>query len=229
MRCGLATGDRIVVIAGRVPDRAPSWGAAAAQAARGAVRPVVGDPWFTEEVAGATLRVSALAFFQVNTAGAGALVDLVAEALTPGSDDTLLDGYSGGGLFAATVGAAVRRVICVESGADAVADARHNLRRLLPGRHRVVRGRFERVAPELDEPWTITVVDPPRAGLGKPGVAAAIATEPRAIAYVSCEAASLARDTHILGGAGYALDWVTPVDMFPQTFHIEAVASFSRV
>jgi 23S rRNA (uracil1939-C5)-methyltransferase len=226
LRCGTATGDRMVVIAGRVPDQAASWGATVSQATRGGVRAVLGDPWFTEQVAGSVFRVGAMSFFQVNTAGAEQLVRLVGDALTPGEGDTLLDGYSGGGLFAATVGALTRRVVCVESAGDSVADARHNLAAMLPGRHRVVRGKFERVVPELDEPWTIAVVDPPRIGLGRSGVAAVITTEPRAIAYVSCDAASLARDTLLLSDSGYSLEWVTPVDMFPQTPHVEAVASF---
>ena len=72
------------------------------------------------------------------------------------------------------------------------------------------------------------IADPPRKGLGVDGVDAVTAAEPRTLVYVSCDPASLARDTAILDELGYDLDWVTPVDMFPQTFHIECVAKFDR-
>jgi tRNA/tmRNA/rRNA uracil-C5-methylase (TrmA/RlmC/RlmD family) len=226
LRYGTATGDGIVVIAGKVPDQAATWGTAVATATRNGVRAVIGDPIIREEVAGVRFRISGTAFFQVNTPGAEVLVGLAAEALQVTDSDTLLDGFSGGGLFAATVGASARSVTAVENAPDSVSDARYNLRDALPGRHRVVRGRFDRVVQDLGEPWTVAVVDPPRSGLGRTGVAAVTATEPRAIAYVSCDAASLARDTLLLSGAGYTLDWVAPVDMFPQTPHVEAVARF---
>ena len=74
--------------------------------------------------------------------------------------------------------------------------------------------------------WDLVVADPPRTGLGEAGVSALLAGKPRAIAYVSCDPASLARDTRLLGAAGYRLDWAAPVDLFPQTFHIETVAAF---
>ncbi|MCA1736730.1 MAG: hypothetical protein LC739_11685 [Actinobacteria bacterium] len=72
------------------------------------------------------------------------------------------------------------------------------------------------------------MVDPPRAGLGREGVETVVAGSPRAIAYVSCDPASFARDAALLTTAGYHLDWVQPVDIFPQTFHIEIVGAFSR-
>ena len=81
--------------------------------------------------------------------------------------------------------------------------------------------------PDLDEYWQIVVVDPPRPGLGIAAVAAVTAASPRTIAYVSCDPAGLARDATYLRDAGYELEWAAPVDLFPQTFHIETVAKFS--
>jgi 23S rRNA (uracil1939-C5)-methyltransferase len=74
--------------------------------------------------------------------------------------------------------------------------------------------------------WDVAVVDPPRDGLGAAGVAAVTRGRPRAIAYVSCDPASLARDCRTLAETGYRLQWAAPVDLFPQTFHIETVAAF---
>ena len=92
------------------------------------------------------------------------------------------------------------------------------------GEHRIVAGPFEQTP--IGGRWDVAVVDPPRTGLGGDGVAAVVRGRPRAIAYVSCDPASLGRDTAILAAEGYRLDWAVPVDLFPQTFHIEAVARF---
>jgi tRNA/tmRNA/rRNA uracil-C5-methylase (TrmA/RlmC/RlmD family) len=92
---------------------------------------------------------------------------------------------------------------------------------------RVVEGAVETALPHLETRWDLAVVDPSRTGLGERGVRAIVAGRPRAVAYVSCDPASLARDTRTLLAAGYHLDWAAPVDLFPQTFHIETVAAFT--
>jgi 23S rRNA (uracil1939-C5)-methyltransferase len=186
--------------------------------------PVAGAQSIVETVAGVALRITADTFFQNNTAGAEALVALVAEALEPRPDEVLLDAYAGGGLFGLTVGRAAASVIAVESSDAAVADLRRNARTAsMPVR--AVAGAVEAALPHLGT-WQIAVADPPRTGLGERGVQAIVGGRPRAVAYVSCDPASLARDTRALMAAGYRLDWAAPVDLFPQTFHIETVAAF---
>ncbi|HDL49478.1 MAG TPA: class I SAM-dependent RNA methyltransferase, partial [Actinobacteria bacterium] len=117
IRSGTRTGDLLAVVVGDIPSGAEAWGAAVARSGRGRLRAVFGEPFIREEVAGARFRISGEAFFQVNTDGAEALVRLVGEALDPRSDDVLIDGYSGVGLFGATIGRKVRKVIAVESDA----------------------------------------------------------------------------------------------------------------
>ena len=173
-----------------------------------------------EVVAGVTFRITGRAFFQNNTAGAEALVALVNEVLQPGPSDVLIDGYAGGGLFAATVGRDCGRVIGVESDRVAASDLEHNTG------GRPLRSPFEASAGMLPKNFDLAVVDPPRAGLGRGGVAVVTSGRPRAIAYVSCDAASFARDSRLLSDRGYHLAWVQPVDMFPQTFHVELVGCF---
>jgi 23S rRNA (uracil1939-C5)-methyltransferase len=184
---------------------------------------VLGAGELVETVAGVGFRISADAFFQNNTAGAGALVGLVREALAVTPDETLLDGYAGGGLFGLTVGAGARRVVAVESDPLAVGDLRHNAANASV-EHRVVEDRFESAA--IGGRWEVAVVDPPRDGLGRDGVEAVSRGRPRAIAYVSCDPASLARDCRLLADRGYRLLWAAPVDLFPQTFHLETIAAF---
>ena len=173
-----------------------------------------------ERVADATFRITDRAFFQNNTAGAEVLVRLVKEILQPEVTEVLVDGYAGGGLFAATVGRGCRRVIGVESDRIAAADFEHNTG------VRALKKDFELAGQMLPRTFDLAVVDPPRVGLGKGGVAVLVGGRPRAIAYVSCDPASFARDALLLGEHGYVLVWVQPVDMFPQTFHIELVGCF---
>lgn len=172
-----------------------------------------------EVVGGHRFQVSGRAFFQVNTAGAEALVEMVTQ-IGVGPGDTLIDGYAGGGLFSATVGALADRVVAVESDRRALGDLAVN------APHAAVISRpFEKAELPRAE---VAVVDPPRRGLGADGVAALLGAGPERLAYVSCDPASLARDLRLLANAGFLLDRVTPVDMFPQTHHVEAVALLNR-
>ncbi len=176
-----------------------------------------------EEVAGVEFQITSRAFFQTNTPGAEKLVDLVTEILNPRTDDVMLDGYAGGGLFSATVGREALAVWAVESDQTALSDLNAN------ARTKVVPKAFEQAKSQLPRFWDVAVVDPPRDGMGRGGVTTLIAGRPRAIAYVSCDPATFARDARLLNDAGYRLDRVQPVDLFPQTFHIELVGAFTRV
>jgi 23S rRNA (uracil1939-C5)-methyltransferase len=229
LRAGVTTGERLAIVEGTVPDQFGDWGCSVAQRSRHGLTVLTGSGEIHEDIAGVRLRVTGGAFFQNNTAGAEALVQLVTEATDPLPYETVLDAYAGGGLFGTTVGRTAGRVLAVETSPLAVSDLRHNLEAAEIQDYRVVRGSFEKVAGALDEYWDVAIVDPPRTGLGLGGVAAVTAAFPRVIAYVSCDPASLARDHRYLVDAGYVLDWAAPVDLFPQTYHVETVARFIRV
>lgn len=226
LRTGTNTGESLAIVAGSVPPHAATWEINLARYAGRKVTGLDGPAHIVEEIDGRSFRITGNAFFQNNSHGAAALVELVAEALQPQSTDTLLDAYAGVGLFGVSLAAAVGRVVAVESDRTAAEDLRHNLR-LTNVDHRVIRGKIEKVAGHLDEYPALAVADPPRTGLGEAGVAAVTAAAPRRLAYVSCDPASLARDARLLGEYGYSLQEVTPVDLFPQTYHIEAVAGFA--
>jgi 23S rRNA (uracil1939-C5)-methyltransferase len=228
LRAGVTTGEKLAIIEGELPDQIEAWETSVAHRTRQGLRIVKGEGTVHEEIDGVRLRITGGSFFQNNTAGAATLVDLVGEALQPEPDDTLLDAYAGGGLFGATIGRNAARVLAVEISPMAVSDLDSNLSRSAVAEHRIVKGAFEEVAERLDEYWDLAVVDPTRDGLGIGGVEAVTAAMPRTIAYVACDPAALARDSRYLGERGYRLDWVVPVDLFPQTFHIEAVARFAR-
>ncbi|MCP4307996.1 MAG: class I SAM-dependent RNA methyltransferase [bacterium] len=228
MRTATTTGDVLIIIEGAVPRQASSWGCAVAVVEDDTLRAVHGDAVLEETVAGVPFRISGKAFFQNNTAGAERLVRLVTEAAGVRPEDTLLDAYAGGGLFAATVGRDAGRVVAIERDKTAAQDLQANLNRAGIDDYRILRSSMDEAIEGIDEYWDVVVADPPRKGLGIDGVDAVTAAEPRTLVYVSCDPASLARDTAILDELGYDLDWVTPVDMFPQTFHIECVAKFDR-
>ena len=225
LRASTATSDVLAVVRGVVPVAASDWGCAVSRRDRSGVHPVIGGGDIHETVDTTRIRVTGDAFFQTNTAGAEALVALVTEALGPRSGETLLDAYAGGGLFALTVGARAGSVIAVEANGLGAFDLRHNLAESGID-HRVIKAPVEDAT--IGGSWNIAVVDPPREGLRATGVASVVAGEPRSIAYVSCDPASLARDARHLDDAGYSLKLATPVDLFPQTFHIETVAHFAR-
>ena len=224
-----AAGERLVVLEAAAASRtrllAPDGVSWAIVRGSGKIVEGEGAPFVTERVAGVELHVSAASFFQVHRAGAEVLVDLVGQALEPASGEVLLDLYAGVGLFAATVGARAGRVVAVESWKPAVRDARRNLRN-----HRdatVLQDDVANALPSL-RAADVAVLDPPRAGAGATVLERLAALAPRAVALVSCDPAALARDVRILTDLGYHTAWVQPVDLFPQTAHVEAVTALYR-
>lgn len=180
-----------------------------------------GQTALEEELLGRRYRVSAAAFFQVNTPQAERLIETVRAALDPAPDNVLLDLYCGVGVFGLALAPYVRRVIGVEESAAALKDAAYNVRDL----HNVefVAGRTEEVLAALAEPADGVIVDPPRVGCRPGAIDALMRLAPRKLVYVSCDAASLARDLRLLVDGGFTLRSVQPVDMFPQTSHVETV------
>lgn len=178
----------------------------------------------TYRVRGRSFRVTAGGFFQVNAAAAGVLVDVVRSRIDPGL--RVLDLYAGVGLFSAFLAEEAAGVTAVEGFAPAAADMRHNLADL--PNTAVIEGAVERVLRDLIPMYDAAVVDPPRTGVKPEALERLIRLAPGRIVYVSCDPATLARDAKLLTQAGYTLIDAQPVDMFPQTYHVETVAAFTR-
>lgn len=181
-----------------------------------------GQPAYLEELGGVRFQVSAPAFFQVHSAQAERLVRLVGEAL-PASGAVCVDAFAGVGTFAVLFASRFRRMIAIEESAGAARDARRNCAGHASIEIRA--GRVEDVLPLLDVTPDAVVLDPPRPGCAPPVLDAIARFRPGTVVYVSCNPATLARDLRVLVDAGYAIESVTPVDMFPQTAHIECVAA----
>lgn len=184
-----------------------------------------GKGYWRERLAGRSYSVSAPSFFQVNTAVAEDLIRLVVEALEPDGSDRVLDLYAGAGTFTLPLAESAGEVVAVESAGSAIRDLRRNLEDSGLGAE-VVGGDAAREIAALGT-FDLVVVDPPRSGLDEAVIEALGSARPRAVAYVSCDPATLARDAARMAAAGFALSWAAPVDLFPQTFHVETVARFA--
>ncbi len=185
-----------------------------------------GQKRYTETVGGRDFLVSSPSFFQVNVDQAAAAADLVRDRLNLGPDDVLLDAYTGVGIFAILLAPSVKKVIAVEESSAAVADAKLNGAGL--DNLEFVLGRTEDVLRNLPEKPDAVILDPPRSGCQPRALESLINMAPPRLAYVSCDAETLGRDLNILCQGGYQLDEVVPLDMFPQTHHVECVAFLSR-
>jgi len=187
---------------------------------------LIGSNHITEVVTGRRFHISATSFFQVNTAAAEELVRVVGEYLSPAGHEVLLDAYCGVGTFALSLADQVGQVIGIEEDARAVADANLNAAGL--ANVEFMEGSVEALLPQLDRPIDLAVLDPPRQGCKPEALRALVELAPRRIVYVSCDPATLARDARKLADGGYQLVEVQPVDMFPQTYHIESMAMFEK-
>jgi 23S rRNA (uracil1939-C5)-methyltransferase len=216
-------------------------------------RTLWGRPHLLETLTGVTLKVSLDAFFQTNAVMAQTLFDLVAEEAygpsairpAPASEDgssppgpIVWDLYSGVGSIALSLSDRAAAVLGVEAVPGAVSDAEANA--LLNGIEntcfvagdvrRVLREVIEgpRVLPDKVRKPDVVVVDPPRAGLSKKVVSRIAEVRPPRIVYVSCNPSTMAPNVAQFDEQGYRLERVTPVDMFPHTPHVEAVALLVR-
>jgi len=190
---------------------------------------VCGRGWIEERVAGLAFPLPVTTFLQVSARGADTLADLVAELAGPGGSE-LLDLYCGVGVHALTLTlrGIVKRAIGVDADPRAIDCGNEVARReRLPVRlERADVGHY--LARESTRP-DVVVANPPRTGMGRDVAVALRRLEPARIVVVSCEAATLARDLAVLlEGGRYRLARVVPVDLFPQTAHVETVSLLVR-
>lgn len=185
-----------------------------------------GKGYWEEELADCRFLVSAPSFFQVNTAQAETMIDLVKQGLGVSEGDYLIDLYAGCGTFSIPFAKEGIDVSAVEYAGSSVRDLRRNAERNNVDIE-VIGGDAARELPLLDQPDAL-VVDPPRSGLSKEAIQAIAEVAPRRVAYVSCDPQTWARDVARLQAKGFRLTQATPVDLFPQTYHVETVSFFDR-
>jgi 23S rRNA (uracil1939-C5)-methyltransferase len=189
-------------------------------------RPESGQPHYTETLLGQTYRISGPAFFQVNTQQAERLVSIALERALEVAPRIVVDAYAGVGTFAAQLAPRVEQVVTIEESAAAGGDAEVNLA-AFANVTRVV-AKVEDALPGMEPSPDVVMIDPPRAGLARTVVEAIVASAAGRVVYVSCDPATLARDLRLFVDGGFAVREVEPVDMFPQTQHIECIATLDR-
>ena len=170
-------------------------------------------------------RVSRNSFFQVNRF----LLDrLVQSAVEGAAGDSALELYAGVGLFSLALARQFREVTAVESGSGAVRDLEFNAARAGLANLRAEKRTTEEYLASLDRAPEFVLLDPPRAGLGKTVVARLSELAPRRVTIVACDPSTLARDLAGLTAAGYGIEQMVMIDLFPQTYHLETVVHLGR-
>jgi 23S rRNA (uracil1939-C5)-methyltransferase len=192
---------------------------------------VWGESELPERLGSLDLRISSEAFFQTNTEMAELLYGIVTEYAALDGWERVYDLYSGIGTIALTLAPKAGEVWGIELIEQAVADAIAGARRNEITNMRFFAGDTRLALPELIERAgrpDLVVVDPPRAGLSKKVLRRIVEASPKRIVYVSCNPTTLAPNAAELVEAGWTLRKIRPVDMFPQTHHIECVSLFER-
>lgn len=184
-----------------------------------------GEAFNQFDIGGKTFQVSSASFFQTNRKVAERLIELLLEHI-PREINTILDCYCGVGLFSAFLAERTRRLIGIETSETACSDFAVNLD--CHDHVELYQGSAEDILPHLEIKADLVVVDPPRAGIAPAAMKAIIGMRPTRIAYISCDPSTLARDLKILTSAGFNIVTIIPLDMFPQTYHIETFVLLTR-
>ena len=185
-----------------------------------------GDGYIEDRIGDFHFRISANSFFQTNSAGAANLYSTVAEYAGLQGGEKVLDLYSGTGTIPIFLSEKADSVTGIEISESASADAEKNARENLIKNCRFVCGDIKDALKEISFKPDVVIIDPPRAGMHKDVLSRLLEMAPEKIVYTSCNPATLARDLGQMVET-YELHEVQPVDMFPNTYHIEAVARLS--
>lgn len=180
---------------------------------------LAGSPFLELRVLDQPFFVSAGSFFQVNTTLAGALAERTLDTLGVQPGMTVFDLYAGVGLFSRFLAVEGAHIVAVEESASACADFEINLDAF--AEVQLYEAPVELALPEIPERPQAIILDPPRAGLSRKALDLVSARGAPQIIYISCDAATFARDAGRLNASGYELLRATPFDLFPQTYHLE--------
>jgi 23S rRNA (uracil1939-C5)-methyltransferase len=186
-----------------------------------------GEGFIHDRIGDYDFRISANSFFQTNSLGAANLYRTVAQYAELDGTETVLDLYSGTGTIPIFLSNRAARVVGMEISRSAVLDAQTNCRLNHIDNCRFVWGDIREKISDLRFRPEVLIIDPPRAGMHKDVLACVLAMGSGRVVYVSCNPATLARDLASMR-QDYEVLEIQPVDMFPHTYHIEAVAKLVR-
>ncbi len=182
-----------------------------------------GQDHIQEKLGDYLFNISANSFFQTNTRACQKLYAKASDYADLSGNETVIDLYSGTGTIPIWLSGNAKKIYGIEIVTSAVVDARINARLNNIENCEFLEGDIKDVLPGLKERPDVMIIDPPRVGMHKDVVKQVLSLGPQKIVYVSCNPATLARDLEMLNPK-YEVKEVTPVDMFPHTYHIESVA-----
>ncbi len=194
-------------------------------------RVIWGEPTVTQRIAGLDFEVSAESFLQVNPLQTEKLYSLAVDGLGLSGSETVADIFCGIGTITLLLAGKARSVVGLEYVEKAIGDAKRNAVKNGVTNAKFYCGAAEKLLPRLVREgmkFDAVTLDPPRKGADPAVLEAVAASGAQRIAYVSCNPATLARDLKHLAVLGYAIESVQPVDMFPQTSHVECVVLMVR-
>ena len=184
---------------------------------------VTGEQHYEEEVRGFRFRVAASSFFQVNTSQLSRAIDEVRDLLELDGTEVMVDAYCGVGVFTVLLAPYVRKIVGIEESASAIDDAGLNSKDIL--NIEFVEGKTEHILNTLNQHIDVLLLDPPRVGCHPDVLDSVIKLKPEKVLMISCEPEAMARDLNLLCSTGiYSLETIRPVDMFPQTRHVETIS-----
>ena len=183
---------------------------------------VYGAGYIKQVSNGLMFNCSSKSFFQVNSMQAEKLYSLAIELSNLNKDDVVLDLYSGTGTIASIISGYVKKVIGIEINSDAVLDAKENLKINNINNVSFICGDAAKEISKIKEKIDVIFIDPPRSGIKRDAVAIMKKINPKKIVYISCNPVTMARDLNYLSDM-YDVAKVIPVDMFPNTAHVETI------
>jgi len=189
---------------------------------------LAGSDIIADKISGFEFEISANSFFQTNTRGAAPLFKIVEKYAGLNGTETVLDLYSGTGTIPILLSEHSKAVTGIEIVESAVADAEKNCRKNGISNCRFIMGDIRNCLSQITQRPDVLIIDPPRAGMHKDVVKQVLELGAGRMVYVSCNPATMARDLQLMQES-YRLEEVQPVDMFPHTYHVEAVAKLIKI
>jgi len=177
--------------------------------------------YFEERLLGHSFKVFNSSFFQTNTLQTETIIGIIKDKLKLTGKEVLVDAYCGVGALGVLLASDAGYVIGIEESKSAISDARENIKGF--DNIELIEGKTEDVLHKLKAPIDVIIIDPPRTGCNPVVLKTIKDLNPERIIYISCDAYTLARDLNVLLSYGFKIEEIQPVDMFPQTYHIESV------
>lgn len=194
---------------------------------------IFGNDFYIQKLSNYSYKISANSFFQVNPLCAELIFEKVEELInTRIKKPTILDAYSGVSSFGIWLSSIASKVVCIEEVKSASQDAMDNIKLNNLCNIEIINGdaavEFKKLI-ENKEEFDVSVTDPPRKGCSEESISNLIQLTKKYIIYVSCNVATLARDMKILNKNGFRTVYIQPVDMFPNTYHVETIVLFEKI